>query len=56
MTKAELVEKIANDAEITRAKTAVEIWGSEIMLVNTISRIIDRKSGLRDALWRCNSA
>ncbi len=40
---------------ITRAKTAVEIWGNEKMLTNSISRTIDRKSGLRDALWLVNS-
>jgi exodeoxyribonuclease V alpha subunit len=41
---------------ITRAKTAVEIWGNESLLKNCISRMVDRKSGLRDALWRGNSA
>jgi exodeoxyribonuclease V alpha subunit len=36
---------------ITRAKTAVEIWGSEEVFLAAVSRRIDRKSGLRDALW-----
>ena len=36
---------------ITRAKTRVEIWGSEEVFLTAISRRIDRKSGLRDALW-----
>jgi exodeoxyribonuclease V alpha subunit len=40
---------------ITRAKTAVEIWGSEKLLKSSVSMTIDRKSGLRDALWCTNS-
>jgi len=37
---------------ITRARRNVLIWGSEPILRNTISRKIERTSGLRDALWK----
>ena len=36
---------------ITRASQNVSIWGSEDVLRSTISRKIERTSGLRDALW-----
>lgn len=36
---------------ITRAKNAVEIWGDEGIFLAAVSRKIDRKSGLKDALW-----
>jgi len=36
---------------ITRAKANVEIWGTEEVFLTAVSRRIDRKSGLRDALW-----
>ena len=36
---------------ITRAKNEVEIWGDEAVFVSAVSRRIERKSGLRDALW-----
>jgi exodeoxyribonuclease V alpha subunit len=36
---------------ITRAIQNVSIWGSEDVLRSTISRKIERTSGLRDALW-----
>jgi exodeoxyribonuclease V alpha subunit len=36
---------------ITRAKTSVDVWGSEKVFLTAVSRRIDRKSGLRDALW-----
>ncbi len=36
---------------ITRAKSAVEIWGEKDVFVTAVSRRIDRKSGLRDMLW-----
>jgi exodeoxyribonuclease V alpha subunit len=36
---------------ITRAKAEAEIWGDEEIFVTAVSRKIDRKSGLRDALW-----
>lgn len=36
---------------ITRAKNNVDIWGNEEIFVAAASRRIDRKSGLREALW-----
>jgi exodeoxyribonuclease V alpha subunit len=36
---------------ITRAKAEAEIWGDEEIFVTAVSRKIDRKSGLRNALW-----
>lgn len=36
---------------ITRAKNKVDIWGNEDIFVTSVSRRIDRKSGLREALW-----
>jgi exodeoxyribonuclease V alpha subunit len=36
---------------ITRAIQNVSIWGSEDVIRSTISRKIERISGLRDALW-----
>lgn len=37
---------------ITRAKNEVEIWADEDIFVAAVSRRIDRKSGLEDALWQ----
>ena len=37
---------------ITRAKWGVEIWGTENVFCDAISRCIKRNSGLRDALWK----
>ncbi len=37
---------------VTRARKSVSIWGSENVLRASISRKIERSSGLRDALWR----
>ncbi len=36
---------------ITRARNQVDIWGNEEIFVAASSRRINRKSGLRDALW-----
>jgi exodeoxyribonuclease V alpha subunit len=36
---------------MTRARQRVSIWGTEPVLKIAISRKIERKSGLRDALW-----
>jgi exodeoxyribonuclease V alpha subunit len=36
---------------ITRARKAVEIWGTEPVFRTAVSRRIERTSGLRDALW-----
>jgi len=36
---------------ITRARQSVSIWGTEAVFRTTISRKIERTSGLRDALW-----
>lgn len=36
---------------ITRAKNEVEVWANEDAFVEAVSRKIDRKSGLDDALW-----
>jgi exodeoxyribonuclease V alpha subunit len=40
---------------ITRAKNGVEIWGDEEVFVAAVSRRVDRKSGLREALWNGRS-
>jgi exodeoxyribonuclease V alpha subunit len=37
---------------ITRAKREVAVWGDEEVFVTAVSRRINRKSGLREALWR----
>jgi exodeoxyribonuclease V alpha subunit len=39
---------------ITRAKESVSILGAEALLRTSISKRIDRTSGLRDALWEMN--
>ena len=36
---------------ITRAKSGVELWGDETIFVPAVSRRVERKSGLKDALW-----
>lgn len=36
---------------MTRARNKVDIWGKEEIVVNAISRKIERRSGLKDALW-----
>ena len=36
---------------ITRAKQSVQVWGTESVFVQGVSRRIERASGLRDALW-----
>jgi exodeoxyribonuclease V alpha subunit len=36
---------------ITRAKSEAEIWGDEEIFVAAVARRIDRKSGLKEALW-----
>jgi exodeoxyribonuclease V alpha subunit len=36
---------------LTRAKKKFTIWAQEPVLRNTISRRINRTSGLREALW-----
>lgn len=36
---------------VTRARTAVDIYGSETLLADAIRRRVSRSSGLRDALW-----
>lgn len=36
---------------ITRAKNEVEIWSDEEVFITAVSRRIERKSGLRAALW-----
>ncbi len=36
---------------ITRARNRVEIWGREDLFATAVARRIDRKSGLKDALW-----
>ena len=40
---------------ITRAKNAGEIWGDEEVFRTAVSRRVDRKSGLKKALWTNNS-
>ncbi|MEJ2657532.1 MAG: exodeoxyribonuclease V subunit alpha [Desulfobacterales bacterium] len=37
---------------ITRARKHISIWGTEKIIERTISRRIERTSGLKDALWR----
>jgi exodeoxyribonuclease V alpha subunit len=36
---------------LTRAKSAVEIWGNEEVFRSAVSRRVQRTSGLREALW-----
>jgi exodeoxyribonuclease V alpha subunit len=36
---------------LTRAKSAVEIWGDEVVFRSAVSRRVERASGLREALW-----
>jgi exodeoxyribonuclease V alpha subunit len=36
---------------LTRARLTVSVWGSASVLTAAITRKIERKSGLRDALW-----
>ena len=36
---------------ITRAREAVTVWGSDIVLGAAVERALARSSGLRDALW-----
>jgi exodeoxyribonuclease V alpha subunit len=36
---------------ITRSKKSVDIWGNENVFRTSVSRYIERTSGLRDALW-----
>jgi len=36
---------------LTRARRKVSIWGTEPVLTSSISRKIERSSGLREALW-----
>ena len=36
---------------LTRAKSAVEIWGSQEVFISAVSRRVERTSGLREALW-----
>lgn len=36
---------------LTRAKSAVEIWGDEEVFKSAVSRRVERTSGLREALW-----
>jgi exodeoxyribonuclease V alpha subunit len=40
---------------ITRAGRSVTILGKEEVLRTSISRVIERKSGLHDSLWGCNA-
>ena len=36
---------------LTRARKTVSIWGAEAVFRNAVQRKIERRSGLRDALW-----
>jgi len=36
---------------LTRAKSAVEIWGDEEVFKSAVARRVERTSGLREALW-----
>ena len=36
---------------LTRARKRVEIWGTDEVFQNAVSRRIERDSGLRDELW-----
>lgn len=36
---------------VTRARSRVEIWGSDEVLIRAVERRIERSSGLRDRLW-----
>jgi exodeoxyribonuclease V alpha subunit len=36
---------------ITRARKKISIWGTEGIIKTTLSRKVERTSGLKDALW-----
>ncbi|MEW6488659.1 MAG: exodeoxyribonuclease V subunit alpha [Thermodesulfobacteriota bacterium] len=36
---------------LTRARSRVEVWGTEAVFREAVSRRVERSSGLRDALW-----
>jgi exodeoxyribonuclease V alpha subunit len=48
---AEVVTRELIYTGITRARHGVEIWGREDLFATAVARRIDRKSGLREALW-----
>jgi exodeoxyribonuclease V alpha subunit len=41
---------------VTRARNSVEIWCGEDLLSAAVARRIERRSGLRNALWGAFSA
>jgi exodeoxyribonuclease V alpha subunit len=49
-TFAEIVTRELIYTGITRARKAVEIWGNPEVFLEAVSRRMERKSGLRDAL------
>lgn len=50
-TDTELLTRELIYTGITRAKSAVEVWGDEEVFVNAVSRRVERVSGLKAALW-----
>lgn len=49
-TVAEIVTRELIYTGITRARKAIEIWGNQEVFLEAVSRRLERKSGLRDAL------
>ena len=50
-TDSEILTRELIYTAITRAKSGVEIWGEEKVFIAGVERRIERKSGLKDALW-----
>jgi exodeoxyribonuclease V alpha subunit len=48
---AEVVSRELIYTGVTRARSRVEIWGREDLFAVAVARKIERKSGLREALW-----
>lgn len=50
-TDAPVVSRELVYTAITRARQAVELWGTRVLFARAVQRRIERSSGLRDALW-----
>jgi len=50
-TDSEILNRELIYTGITRAKSAVEVWGNEEVFINAVSRRVERESGLKAALW-----
>ena len=50
-TDSELLTRELIYTAVTRARSRVEIWGDEKVFTTAVERRIERRSGLREALW-----